>query len=139
MPAGSRLTITTIGDDPRGAAIAAAAAANHLDLPGPVSVSDIAFVEGDLDDDERDRLAAFLADPLLQTATWDVPGDDDNAVEIAFHPGVTDAAADAIGYAATQLLRPGHGGGDRPARRVPAGLRPQRPSTRCCAGSSPTR
>ena len=54
MPAGSRLTITTIGDDPREAAIAAAAAANHLDLPGPVTVSDIAFVEGDLDDDQRD-------------------------------------------------------------------------------------
>ncbi len=106
MPAGSRLTITTIGDDPRGAAIAAAAAANHLHLPGDVTVRDIAFVEGDLDDEQRDRIAAFLVDPLLQTATWDIPGDDDNAVEIAFHPGVTDADADAIGYAAQQLLVP---------------------------------
>ena len=46
------------------------------------------------------RLAGFLVDPLLQTATWDVPAADDNAVEIAFHPGVTDAAADAIVQAA---------------------------------------
>jgi phosphoribosylformylglycinamidine synthase II len=106
VPGGSRLTITTIGDDPRGAAIAAAAAANHLHLPGPVIVRDIAFVEGDLDDEQRNRLAAFLVDPLLQTATWDVPGDDDDAVEIAFHPGVTDADADAIGYAAQQLFVP---------------------------------
>jgi phosphoribosylformylglycinamidine synthase subunit PurSL len=103
VPAGSRLTIQTIGDDPREAAIAAAAAANHLDLPGPVRVSDIAFVEGDLDDDQRRRLADFLADPLLQTATWQVPGDTGRAVEIAFHPGVTDAAADAIIHAAAQL------------------------------------
>jgi phosphoribosylformylglycinamidine synthase subunit PurSL len=106
VPAGSRLTITTIGDDPRGAAIAAAAAANHLSLPGPVTVRDIAFTEGDLDDEQRRRLAAFLADPLLQTATWEVPGDEANAVEIAFHPGVTDADAEAIGYAARQLSVP---------------------------------
>ena len=105
MPAGSRLTIQTIGDDPREAAIVAAAAANHLDLPGPVTVSDIAFVEGDLDADDRRRLAAFLADPLLQTATWDLPAADGDAlaVEIAFHPGVTDSAADAIVHAARQL------------------------------------
>ncbi len=105
MPAGSRLTIQTIGDDPREAAIAAAAAADHVDLPGPVSVSDIAFIEGDLDADARDRLAGFLADPLLQTASWDIPADDGThrAVEITFHPGVTDTAADAIVHAATQL------------------------------------
>ena len=106
VPAGSRLTITTIGDDPREAAIAAAAAANHLDLPGPVRVSDIAFVEGELDDDQRDALAGFLVDPLLQTATWDHPSADDNAVEIAFHPGVTDVAADAIVQAAAELHVP---------------------------------
>ena len=73
---------------------------------------------------QRDRLAGFLADPLLQTATWDAPADGrQRAVEIAFHPGVTDAAADAIVHAAAAARRPGHGGGDRPARRVPAGLR----------------
>ena len=106
MPAGSRLTITTIGDDPREAAIAAAAAANHLDLPGTVRVSDIAFVEGELDDDQRDALTGFLVDPLLQTATWDHPSADDNAVEISLHPGVTDGAADAIVQAAAELHVP---------------------------------
>ena len=106
MPAGSRLTITTIGDDPRAAAIAAAAAANHLDLPGTVRISDIAFVEGELDDDQRDTLTGFLVDPLLQTATWDHPSADDNAVEISLHPGVTDVAADAIVQAAADLHVP---------------------------------
>jgi phosphoribosylformylglycinamidine synthase subunit PurSL len=106
VPAGSRLTITTIGEDPRGAAISAAAAANHLPLPGPVTVRDLAFVEGELGDDERVQLAAFLADPLLQTATWDVPADPDDgtiAFEITYHPGVTDTSADAILHAARQL------------------------------------
>ena len=56
VPAGSRLTITTIDADPRAAAIAAAAAANHLRPPRAAScVSDLVFVEGDLDDAERDR------------------------------------------------------------------------------------
>jgi phosphoribosylformylglycinamidine synthase len=105
VPAGSRLTIKTIGDDPREAAIGAAAAANHLDLGGRVAVSDIAFVEGNLDDEQRRRLADFLADPLLQTATWDAPTESTGtvAVEIAFHPGVTDAGAEAILHAAAQL------------------------------------
>jgi phosphoribosylformylglycinamidine synthase len=107
VPAGSRLTISTIGDDPRAAAIGAAAAAQHLDLPGPVTVRDIAFVEGDLDARARARLAAFLADPLLQSATWDHPAataaDGGLAIEIAFHPGVTDVAAGAIVHAAAQL------------------------------------
>ena len=84
----------------------AAAAANHLDLPGRVRLSDIAFVEGDLDDAQRDVLAGFLVDPLLQTATWDQPPADDTAVEIALHPGVTDAAADAIVQAAAELQLP---------------------------------
>ena len=96
MPAGSRLTITTIAADPRAAAIAAAAAANNLRLPGPVGVSDIVFVEGDLDEEQRQRLAGFLADPSLQTATWDAPAADGHAFEITFHPGVTDTAAAAV-------------------------------------------
>ena len=85
------------------AAIAAAAAANHLDLPGRRRHATSPSSKAISTTTQRRRLAAFLADPLLQTATWDVPGDDDDAVEIAFHPGVTDAAADAIVHAATQL------------------------------------
>ena len=63
VPAGSRLTITTIAADPRAAAIAAAAAAIHLRLPGPVGVSDIVFVEGDLDDEQRRRLGRLSRRP----------------------------------------------------------------------------
>ena len=103
MPAGSRLTISTIGPDPRANAVLAAAEAIGLHLPGPVTVSDIAFVDGTFTSDDLDRLGAFLADPLLQTATWDEPGGDELAYEIAFHPGVTDASADAIMQASRQL------------------------------------
>lgn len=108
MPAAWRLTITTIGVDPRPTAISAAAAADHLPLPGPVQVRDIAFVEGELDEFQRRRLAEFLADPLLQTATWEVPDDvgtDEvgTAYEITLHPGVTDTPAAALLHASAQL------------------------------------
>lgn len=103
MPGGYRLTIRVLGDDPRATAIAAAAEAIGFRLPGPVDVSDIAFVEGDLGHVGLSTLGTFLADPLLQTATWDDPVDDEQAYEIAFHPGVTDAAAGAIVQAGTEL------------------------------------
>ena len=103
MPAGSRLTIRVIGDDPRATAISAAADAIGVHLSGPVRVSDIAFVEGELSADDLARLGAFLADPLLQTATWNAPGDNVDAQEVAFHPGVTDGAAGAIVEAGIQL------------------------------------
>ena len=102
VPGRARLTIRA-DTDPRDEAIAAAAAAHGIELPGPVAVSDIAFVEGELDDAGRDRLRAFLADPLLQSATWDEPEPDDHAYEIALRAGVTDAGGRALVRAAGQL------------------------------------
>ena len=102
MPGCARLTIRA-ATDPRDDAIAAAASAHGIDLPGPVVVSDVVLLDADLDDTDRERLGAFLADPLLQTATWEDPPRDDLAYEIALHPGVTDAAADARPRVAGQL------------------------------------
>ena len=102
MPGCARLTIRA-ATDPRDDAIAAAASAHGIDLPGPVVVSDVVLLDADLDDTDRERLGAFLADPLLQTATWEDPPRDDLAYEIALHPGVTDAAAGALVRVAGQL------------------------------------
>ena len=138
MPAGSRLTISTIGDDPRASAIEAAAEASGLHLPGPVTVSDIAFVDGTFAGEDLDRLGAFLADPLLQAATWDEPADDELAYEIAFHPGRHRRSADAIVRAGRQLGLAVSGAAT--GRRVvfPAGC-DDATIDACCAGSSPTR
>ena len=76
VPGCARLTIRA-ATDPRDDAIAAAASAHGIDLPGPVVVSDVVLLDADLDDTDRERLGAFLADPLLQTATWDDPPRDD--------------------------------------------------------------
>ncbi|MDQ3469082.1 MAG: phosphoribosylformylglycinamidine synthase subunit PurL, partial [Actinomycetota bacterium] len=111
MASGHRLTLRSIDADPRAASIAASATALGLPLDGPVAVADIVFVEGDLDAADRDALGAFLVDDLLQRGTWDVPqapaGSNDAAhsspVEITFHPGVTDTAADAVLRAGAQL------------------------------------
>lgn len=89
QPASSRLIIRSIHDDPRGAAIRDAAAHHGVDLAGPVGVADIVFVAGDLSDDDRRELGAFLADPLLQSATWDEPTTDQattgTVYEVTFH------------------------------------------------------
>ena len=101
---GHRLTLRSVTPDPRAAAIEASAAALGAPLPGVVTVADVVYVEGELDDAGRDRLSAFLADPLLQTGTWEVPADSPGPhVEVMLHPGVTDTAADAVVHAGEQL------------------------------------
>ena len=79
-----RFTVRSRDADPRAAAIAAGASSLGIALDGAVEVADIVFVEGELDDADRHRLGAFLADPLLQTGSWDVPAD---GIEITLHPG----------------------------------------------------
>ena len=103
MTSRHRLTIRSIEPDPRAAAIAGAAAQLGAPLPDPsaVTVADVVFVEGELGALELDRLAAFLADPLLQTASWDVPEGD--GVEVTFLPGVTDTAGATLLRAAARL------------------------------------
>lgn len=98
-----RLTVRSIDPDPRAAAIARAA--RHLGLaiahPEQITVADLVFVEGDLDEAALDRLHGFLVDPLLQTGSWDEPTT--VGTEITFLPGVTDNAAATLRHAAEQL------------------------------------
>ena len=104
MAHGHRLTLRSIDPDPRADAIRASATALGVAIAGPVEVADVVFVEGDLAPADLERLAAFLADPLLQTGTWDVPdAGAAGSVEITLHPGVTDTAADAVVHAGAQL------------------------------------
>jgi phosphoribosylformylglycinamidine synthase len=96
-----RLTIRSIDPDPRGASIATAATHLGFALAEPVRVADVIHISGTFDDEQRRRLTAALADPLLQRATWDAPSSD--GIEVTFLPGVTDTAADAVLHAAQQL------------------------------------
>ena len=96
-----RLTIRSIDPDPRGTSISSAAAHLGIDLAGRVDVADVVHVSGTLDGEQRSRLAAALADPLLQQATWEAPESD--GIEITLLPGVTDTVADAVLHAAQQL------------------------------------
>ena len=74
-----------------------------MDLEARSTIADLVFVEGALDEGDRHRLGAFLADPLLQTGSWDVPT---GGIEITLHPGVTDGGAEAVVHAAQQLGLP---------------------------------
>jgi phosphoribosylformylglycinamidine synthase subunit PurSL len=103
-----RLTIRTLQPDPRAAALVEAAGHLGWELSGSVDVADVVFVDGEITDAELEQLHTVLVDPLLQTGSWQVPTPADSAtatssIEIAFHPGVTDTAADAVHHAAEQL------------------------------------
>lgn len=98
-----RLTIRSIEPDPRAAALASAAEQLGTDLQHPeeVQVADLYFVEGDLDQEQLNRLHGFLVDPLLQKGSWSEPSTD--GTEIAFLPGVTDNAAHTLLQACERL------------------------------------
>ena len=98
-----RFTVRSRDADPRADAIAAGASSLGVGLGGSVDIADLVFVEGALDEGDRHRLGAFLADPLLQTGSWDVPT---GGIEITLHPGVTDGGAEAVVHAAQQLGLP---------------------------------
>ena len=96
-----RFTVRSHDTDPRASAIAAGAATLGLTIEGSVGVADLVFVDGELSDTDLRRLEGILADPLLQTGSWNEP--DRPGIEITFHPGVTDTTADAVVHAARQL------------------------------------
>lgn len=114
----SRLTISSLGADPRALGIERAAADLGLELGGRVEIADIVFIEGDLDATHRAELEQLLVDPLLQRGTWS-PDAPDGAVEITFLPGVTDNAAHAVLTAAQRLGLPVTGAAT--GRRVTVG------------------
>ena len=96
-----RLTIRSIDPDPRGAVIADSASHLGLGLTGPVAVADVVFIDGPLDADARQRLQAVLVDPLLESASWELPTT--AGIEVTRLPGVTDSAAEAVHHTAAQL------------------------------------
>ena len=93
MARGARLTIRTLDADPRSAALLADAHALGLRSLTGIEVADVVFFADDLTTGDRERIAAVLVDPLLQTGSWDLPT---AGVETALLPGVTDSAASAV-------------------------------------------
>jgi phosphoribosylformylglycinamidine (FGAM) synthase-like enzyme/phosphoribosylformylglycinamidine (FGAM) synthase PurS component len=75
-----------------------------------VRVSDVYFLEGDLDEAEVRKIGQeLLADPLVEDFSWgEVPiphieGSDAHVVEVAYNPGVTDPVEESIGKAIRDL------------------------------------
>lgn len=104
VPLVDRLTVHTIGPDPRSAALVEGARLIGLSRVAAVDVADVYFVEGDLDDAVRAALESLVVDPLLQQGGWGEPIGD--AVETALLPGVTDSVATAVLDAADILALP---------------------------------
>jgi len=96
-----RLTVRTIGADPRGAARLADAHALGITGVTSIDVADTYFISAPLETEQRRRIEALLVDPLLQRATWELP--DGVAVESTPLPGVTDPIAAALDASARLL------------------------------------
>ncbi len=119
-----RLTIHPVGVDPRAAGLLAAAPTVGVDLHGvdvsQVRVGDVVFLRGDLDEAQRAELAALIADPLLETGSWETPSG--RAVEVALHPGVTDDRAAAVRRACALLGIDVDGAATARRIELPAGM-----------------
>jgi phosphoribosylformylglycinamidine synthase subunit PurSL len=104
-----RLTVQTIGPDPRNADLLASAHLLGFSDVRAIAVSDIYFVQGSIDPDVRLRLERVLVDPLLQTGHWGATALADNtttsahAIETALLAGVTDSVATTLLEAASAL------------------------------------
>jgi phosphoribosylformylglycinamidine synthase subunit PurSL len=100
----NRISIRSASADPRAESIVKSAKSLHIDGVESVLVTDLVWFTPPLDQIDQDRIGKFLADPLLQNASW--TNDDSRAahtVEVAFLPGVTDAEAREVQRAASIL------------------------------------
>lgn len=103
---GSRLTIRMLGPDPRGATLVADAHALGAAAVCAADVADVVFFDAEFDEVQRQTIESVLVDPLLQSATWDLPR---AGVDTVLLPGVTDAVADAVQQAALLVGLPAVG------------------------------
>ena len=103
MANGARLTIRTRDADPRSAGLLADAHALGLHEVTSIEVADVVFFHGDLPAEQRSALEQVLVEPLLQSATWEVPA---SGIDTELLPGVTDPAAQAVVLAARTVGLP---------------------------------
>ncbi len=110
--------------DPRSACYKADAHALGFNTLQMVECQDLYFIEGQLSDEELQRLALkLLTDPVIQSATWAaLPAEpttlspDTVMVEVALRPGVTDPVAH-------EIIRAAHEVGFTGVHRAATGLR----------------
>ena len=99
----ARLTIRTIGPDPRAAGLLADAHALGLTEVTSLDVADVVWFDATLTPAQKKTLEAVLVDPLLQKSSWSAPK---TGVDTELLPGVTDSVATAVMLAARTVDLP---------------------------------
>jgi phosphoribosylformylglycinamidine (FGAM) synthase PurS component len=99
----ARLTIRTIGPDPRAAGLLADAHALGLTEVTSLDVADVVWFDAALTPAQKKTLEAVLVDPLLQKSSWSAPK---TGVDTELLPGVTDSVATAVMLAARTVDLP---------------------------------
>jgi phosphoribosylformylglycinamidine synthase II len=105
VPTVERLTVRTIGPDPRSSERLRAAHLLGFDRVADIEVSDLFYVVvGATDSNVRDALGRLIVDPLLQIGVWGPPPvAAGQVVETTLLPGVTDSVAGAVVDAARTM------------------------------------
>jgi phosphoribosylformylglycinamidine synthase subunit PurSL len=92
-----RVMVAALGDDPRSTSLLGDAHALGVASVESIRLSDVMYLQGNLDDAGRSTVTGLLADTLLQQAAWGTPGANGAwIVETALLPGVTDTPASEL-------------------------------------------
>ena len=102
-----QICVTSQNDDPRALGILRAAHDLGITSLRHISVSDIVFFRGDINQTSQSIIEDLLVDPLLQYADWNssLPTAD-FIVETSLHPGVTDSTTNELERVAKRMHLP---------------------------------
>ena len=102
-----QICVTSQNDDPRALGILRAAHDLGITSLRHISVSDIVFFRGDINQTSQSIIEDLLVDPLLQYADWNSSSPTaDFIVETSLHPGVTDSTTNELERVAKRMHLP---------------------------------
>ena len=102
-----QICVTSQNDDPRALSILRAAHDLGITSLRDISISDLVFLRGDINQASQSIIEDLLVDPLLQYADWNssLPTAD-FIVETSLHPGVTDSTTNELERVAKRMHLP---------------------------------
>ena len=102
-----QICVTSQNDDPRAVSILRAAHDLGITSLRHISISDLVFFRGDINQASQSIIEDLLVDPLLQYAQWNLSSPTaDFIVETSLHPGVTDSTTNELERLAKRMQLP---------------------------------
>jgi hypothetical protein len=115
------LCVTSQNTDPRAVALLRSAHDLGITALTGIDISDLVFFRGSVHEESKQLIESLLVDSLLQQGEWNLSNStDENVVETALHPGVTDSTSDELQRVIRRMDLPidGVASGDRKSTRL---------------------